>query len=719
MSNEKHIVKISIDKSRSHTAGIMPYITYNSDDQNIKYVSMDNDSGNWGNFPLDIAFGTEITEDGFGGLSVKKFRFDDGGCGCRYSTSKNRLKYADMMSRYYEIQKMLDDGIYALAINKQFYADDKVTCVENNDCTVDKVRGDVYDEIVLTTRFDEIEMIKEDLLGDGTPMPEKYLFEPAPIEDFVMLPNGLYRQIGDTELRNGHYYVIIKNYDKYVKYEALWRNWWRNNGVDIDTEFQVRGDDFKFCKAVEKYFIGKTIIPDSISGIRVPPYIYYTDVEEYKDWFEKNGLTSERALEGKPSDLLKRLEENGGLEFYRYLCDLSEQIPWITAVQKHIDVFGATFVTPYISVPISLEDEHEYGGMYESYIYSYSEKDEEYYDAYSEFDGYNGKEIINWYEPENVYIDSMLSYVLDSGATEINNVTGVWQDFDPSRMFRCRFVQSESIGSAERLVKNVKVGDYIGHWECDSTSSDGIPCGDGESIGSGERKYRTVTLLECIRDIVPSPHNGETYYFLVRKDNDENHPFRIPYTPGSFHNMTENGEPGLYVGDYVSSMRLTSNKFTIQYVIGMSARSNDGGITFTPVDRTGIRLEEEYDLERGQKMKTFVDGHDGVVVYYDKIDFDASKELIYSDEYRLYRKGNKAKVLGMAVGGIFTGNTKNAIKAMLFTRDGSEYLPDETKNEFDVIMDRGNAAAFERHFKLTECNTFEDLKNYGNNFYKL
>ena len=64
-------------------------------------------------------------------------------------------------------------------------------------------------------------------------------------------------------------------------------------------------------------------------------------------------------------------------------------------------------------------------------------------------------------------------------------------------------------------------------------------------------------------------------------------------------------------------------------------------------------------------------------------------------------------------------NSNDMVSAPVFTRESTEYLPDETKNTFNVIIDRGNAAAFEKHFKLSECNTFEDLKNYGNNFYNL
>ena len=100
-----------------------------------------------------------------------------------------------------------------------------------------------------------------------------------------------------------------------------------------------------------------------------------------------------------------------------------------------------------------------------------------------------------------------------------------------------------------------------------------------------------------------------------------------------------------------------------------------------------------------------------------EIDTESSKQTIYNEELGLYRKVNRAKIIGMEVGSDFIEG--NAIDAMVFTKESSEYLPSGTKDIVDVVLDRGNAAAFERHFKLSECNTFEDLKNYGNNFYNL
>jgi hypothetical protein len=36
------------------------------------------------------------------------------------------------------------------------------------------------------------------------------------------------------------------------------------------------------------------------------------------------------------------------------------------------------------------------------------------------------------------------------------------------------------------------------------------------------------------------------------------------------------------------------------------------------------------------------------------------------------------------------------------------------KVDVNVTVDRGGVSAFERHYKLAECNTMQDLENYNN-----
>ena len=40
-------------------------------------------------------------------------------------------------------------------------------------------------------------------------------------------------------------------------------------------------------------------------------------------------------------------------------------------------------------------------------------------------------------------------------------------------------------------------------------------------------------------------------------------------------------------------------------------------------------------------------------------------------------------------------------------------------NNANVYIDRGNATAFERHMRLSEVDTLDDLVNYGNGMFKM
>ena len=83
----------------------------------------------------------------------------------------------------------------------------------------------------------------------------------------------------------------------------------------------------------------------------------------------------------------------------------------------------------------------------------------------------------------------------------------------------------------------------------------------------------------------------------------------------------------------------------------------------------------------------------------------------------MYRTTNRAEIVGMEVGTLF--NSESMMMAPLITKDGSNSFSDDPKKVLDVTFNRGAAAAFESHFKLSECNTFEDLANYGNNHFNL
>lgn len=788
--------KICIDRSRSHTTGILPYIPYNGVNASVNFVTTGDESGNWGGFPMDLALARTKEQEDSMGFRYREFRFMDGEEGSEFSTPINRMKYADIIRRYNEIQKMLDEATYTKAVIGYKDADGKVVYEQGEDCTHELIGPGETSGIVLTTRFEKIRAAKGELLDETEDIIGRYDFIPIPDRGFSIDKNGYYWD-GPADLVKGNYYVLLSDYETYRKYEDLWVEWWQEQGMSYRNYFDIPEGEFCFCRVVEKYIIGKVAVPESIRGIRVPQYVYYTDIEKYKAWFEKNGLTEEGAIDNKPEPLKKRFFEKGGIEFYRFLCGVSRMDGWIRSIPSS-DSYSLTYVTPYIAVPISLEENQEYDSIYENYLYSYSEEDDNFVEAFSDFDGGN---ISRWIEPENLYTDSMLNEVMDENATEVNGIAGTWIEFDlgddESNIFKCTFhtgrslqageirvveeiyedgehiveqtnepelaavtmsqsdriviaskeretivptveiteIEDEIHGEGQRTVKMETINYVYKWWECKRQSKAAaarIKCGDGEELRSGQMKYRSVSVLDCVKQVEPSPEDGAVYYFMVRKDNglyggargqsleDESREiatFKIPFTEGSFHGMRESDIENIFVGNYIIDIDEGDEFWTIHYVIGGDAKSEDGGKTFEPIPNTGIHYEEKFGYKKADRIRSFMDGFEDIEIFCDWIDTDDAKEVIYNDEYGLYRRANRAKVTGMEVGSDFQGG--KMMNAMVFTRGGSESLPDTVKESVDILMDRGSAAAFERHFKLSECNSLEDLKNYGNNFYNL
>ena len=165
----------------------------------------------------------------------------------------------------------------------------------------------------------------------------------------------------------------------------------------------------------------------------------------------------------------------------------------------------------------------------------------------------------------------------------------------------------------------------------------------------------------------------------------------------------------------MNSIETTESSWTITYTIG--AKLQSGSTQFTYIENTGIQYQETYPYEAEQKKKIRMDGMENIVIYYDKIDTESTKQEVYSEEYGLYRMTNLATIIGMEIGTMF--NDDEMFDAPVFTREDVPLFMGDTKSKFNVTIDRGSAAAFERHFKLSECNSMEDLENYGNNYYNL
>ena len=283
-------------------------------------------------------------------------------------------------------------------------------------------------------------------------------------------------------------------------------------------------------------------------------------------------------------------------------------------------------------------------------------------------------------------------------------------------------------------------------WECVKVSKEELntkECADGEIITklNTDTKYRNTTILSCIENIIGACDYGDYFYILSRYDNGnteigKNPINKIsviktidpPYKPEVILKLNDEGEVvkttttldvRVNVNTYEDGTIVYDKVFSIDYTNKDSAIVKYAkGITYGDNEETsGIHYEEILPYKLNKKAKIPVDGVYVAEIYYDELDVDSNKISVVSEEYRLSRLTNIARITGMEVGTQW--NEKGAVNALLITKDGSEGLQEEPRYNINLLFNRGNAAANESHFKLSECNSLEDLENYGNNFFNI
>ena len=257
-------------------------------------------------------------------------------------------------------------------------------------------------------------------------------------------------------------------------------------------------------------------------------------------------------------------------------------------------------------------------------------------------------------------------------------------------------------------------------WNCKEVERGNRVCANGEFVSSGNSNvYRNVTIVSCIKSLEPNAVVGGTYWVLARFKNGNKKPdticskgdisyLKIPYEIGVPLNVVSFDDEIIY--DVVEKIEpnIEEGLVEITYTKGKVSGSTE--------EDTGIRYKDTIIYQENFEIIP-IDGVYPAELYYKKLDVEASKKTIYSEEYNLKRKVLRSEILGMDVGTQWTEN--GATSAMLITKEGSEDFKEEPKYDINLLFNRGNAAAWENHFKLSECNTMEDLENYGNNFFNL
>ena len=130
----------------------------------------------------------------------------------------------------------------------------------------------------------------------------------------------------------------------------------------------------------------------------------------------------------------------------------------------------------------------------------------------------------------------------------------------------------------------------------------------------------------------------------------------------------------------------------------------------------GITYIEEYPV----KIVPLAEGGTGTVgskQSYLELDIASKQVTIYNSDYGLSRTGVEADKVEYESD--TTWARKDHTQTPVFKQDFRDGVIDKPRVSTSLDIMRGNAAAFEKHLKISEVNTMEDLENYRNNEFNL
>ena len=448
-------------------------------------------------------------------------------------------------------------------------------------------------------------------------------------------------------------------------------------------------------KDITDFYIknNKTFIPNIdeedfiISGVSYILLNDYNVYNEHEVWGKEYGLSS----------------GDSKFSFYKYVDE--------NIIQSSSATNDFELIVPNVEVPILFEDEYVVDTLYYPYEYSLTGKTNEILNLHGISLSANvGETLLTIYDIE-LNSATTSSFTIFSCTTVNDNIEV------ESRLEKLRHYSSLEI--AEGFDGILKDWTESGATLCKCTYNNGwsiitgitsnrFKCVDGEvNVTPNTDVYRNITLLGCIPHYIPNPQNGDIYYFMVRYKNDEENLLSFPFKVGEPVNIeTYDGDTiyDMVLSTEIESLESGATYCNISYVLGATSGIND----------TGIIYHEKLLYESGITT-VLVENLFESELYYEKLNYDSNLKLVYNNDYGVSCYIRPAYITQMEVGKVF----QETIKIPLITKEGSENLYSPPQLSLDIEFNRGNAAGWEKHFKLSECNTMRDLKNYGNNVFNL
>ena len=657
----------------------------------------DGPNGNWGQFPANPCF-----------------------------LAKWDKTYMGMLHAYYSLLNMVRDGI---RLRKVSTKDGEV--IFTGDLGAFELKGECFDAVT------EPDYLYEYAAYDASG------FHATEIDSLRPEARKIYRTSQDVPQK---FVVLIDDFERFkvlasyldgTGYSEL------DTGINIET-----GDAYykwaRYCQVVD-FCIGKINIPAWIFNkhIKVPKSMPCADVEPYIDW-----LRNYQALSADCCNL-RLYEDMGGKEFLDYL--VTSGMGKCEDISNKINSPSFEYAVPYIEMPLLLTQTftdvgvltNVEGKAYDDSLFGPSASPDENTRPHGtlriskEGSGFTEQREIDGIvmSGKGICIDQIImsgKSMTYPASWEVESEDAYPHPFKTESLIRTLRSPKRYTDDEDNLLPGLfrKFDDPAGQmykcekngneWVMTATGSTGLENGDGKSSAEVRNTsfYRSITVAEAGRRLaeaeeIEGGEKGGYYYFKVKYDNSPEKPMTLPYATGNTANLyLVDEETHLYRGDYISGIDRSTypGEVVFTYVVGGYFYMDDDDNVVPAFG--GDIYKERYAVDSGHVETAVIDGVDGVPVYSEYIDFDGAAEEFYSPRYNLYRTGNTACIVEMDTAAIW--DPQFSFDAYLTKEEYLTGFSMPPKVDVNVTVDRGGVSAFERHYKLAECNTMQDLMQYNN-----
>ncbi len=287
-----------------------------------------------------------------------------------------------------------------------------------------------------------------------------------------------------------------------------------------------------------------------------------------------------------------------------------------------------------------------------------------------------------------------------------------------------------------------------------------------EKLDEVERVYtingRADSKLKSLRrfkqyingeNIAETPSDGEDWLYYYKKGSVVNYTTinddlgNIVSNSGlnkGVKEATDNVNDLAAYGNVITDITYDRDNFTItfEYVINAHLKADtckkleddDGNVLYKfdgfyfdeAAKYSGVKYFETYNYEEGGELDNLIKGRIEGIIFEDYIEPSVDEKYTDFNKYAFVTRNsimNYTKELDTQIVSIpyisseYTATIKDNtdyLYADVFKTDYLDGITYKPEIENNVFIDRGNYSAFERHIRLSEVKTLEDMENYGN-----